>query len=72
MGADDWQRAVALAADLMAEHATYQRHRPGGRRRHSSALHARLDRANEVQLVAAVAWVHAGFWLLPTQRQHGE
>jgi hypothetical protein len=72
MSTDRWLGAADLAADLMLAHYRYQRRRSGGRRAHSAAVHALLDRSNQAQLVAALTWVHMAFWLLPARKKDGE
>jgi hypothetical protein len=65
MGIERWLSAADLATDLLLAHYRYQRRHPGGRRAHSAAVHALLDRTNQAQLVSALAWVNMAFWLLP-------
>ena len=61
--------AAELASELLLAHSRYLRRHSGGRRAHNAAIFALLGQSNRVQLVAALAWVHMAYWLLPAQRQ---
>src|SRR5215217_3458844 len=47
MDIDRWRGAADLASNLLLAHCRYQRRRRGGRRAHSAAVHALLDRTNQ-------------------------